>query len=175
MRNYLEEFGEGNLLKLLHTQQGHQKNCIKRQAYAWLPKIQKNLTTNISFSYHNRATPVEHPSLAGLTHNVLHWSFEVSSFQMEKTGILIRSSFLRTSLLIVRTPESESWNNRYLQSLCKRFKLKDHFSKMTYRMLSFVISPCDPIRYIHMCMKGLLCNRWFQTVLCVASLLKCTP
>lgn len=65
-----------------------------------------------SITYHNLATPVEHPSLAGLTHSVLHWSFEVSSCQMSTMGVFNRSSFLRTSLFMVRTPESASWKNR---------------------------------------------------------------
>lgn len=54
--------------------------------------------------YHNLATPVEHPSLAGLTHNVSQRSFVVKSCQISGTDLLSRSSFLHNSLLIVCTP-----------------------------------------------------------------------
>lgn len=55
-------------------------------------------------TYHNLATPVEQPSLAGLTQTVSEPSFDVKSCHVSSGGIFSSSSFLLTSLLIVRTP-----------------------------------------------------------------------
>jgi len=57
---------------------------------------------------HSLATPVEQPSLAGLTHNVLERSFVIKSCQSPVTGNFSSSSFLFTTLFIVKTPESAS-------------------------------------------------------------------
>ena len=106
----MEEFLVYNLSKLVHIQQGLQRNCRKTQRFNHTPKkLSGNDKRILNTSYHNLATPVEHPSFAGLTHSVRHWSFLINSSQTFGKVSCIISSVLFTSLLMVWIPNSESY------------------------------------------------------------------